>query len=159
MTIRVLCVGKIKESFYREAIAEYTKRLGRYASVSIIEVEDEKTPDKASEKESEQIREKEADRIISRMIQGEYIILLDIGGKKYDSITYAKHLESLTISGNSTITFIIGGSLGVSDKIRSLAKERLSFSDFTFPHQLMRVILLEQVYRAFRIMNHEPYHK
>ncbi len=159
MKISIICVGKIKESFYREAIGEYTKRLSRYCKLEIVEVSDEKTPDKASEAEELQILEKEASRIEASLKEDAYKIILDIGGKKLDSIGFSGQIESLGIGGISHIAFIIGGSLGLSARIKKMADLCISFSDMTFPHQLMRVILLEQLYRAYRIMNHEPYHK
>lgn len=159
MKITILCVGKIKEKFYRDAIAEYEKRLSRYTKLSIIEVSDEKTIENPSQAEEEQIKSKEADRILSNMKDDMYVIALAIDGKKYDSVGLSKHLESLTVSGNSHICFVIGGSLGLSEKVLNISNEKLSFSDLTFPHQLMRVILSEQIYRSFRIMKNEPYHK
>lgn len=159
MNINIICVGKIKEAFYRDAVAEYIKRLSRYVKTNIIEVADEKTPEKASENEENQIKEKEAERILSKVSKDDYVILLDIGGKKADSIGFSEFISELALHGKSSISFIIGGSLGVSNNVRARADYRISFSDMTFPHQLMRVILVEQVYRAYRIMNNEPYHK
>lgn len=159
MNINIICVGKIKEAFYRDAVAEYIKRLSRYVKTNIIEVADEKTPEKASENEENQIKEKEAERILSKVSKDDYVILLDIGGKKTDSIGFSEFISELALHGKSSISFIIGGSLGVSNNVRARADYRISFSDMTFPHQLMRVILVEQVYRAYRIMNNEPYHK
>lgn len=158
MNIKLICVGKIKESFYRDAISEYVKRLSRYCSLAIVEVEDEKTPDKASDALEEQIKEKEGKRILEK-VSDCHMILLDIGGKKYDSIGFAHQIEDYGIRGKSNLCFVIGGSLGVSKEVRNRADERISFSDMTFPHQLMRVILLEQLYRCYRIIHHEPYHK
>ncbi|MCR4704810.1 MAG: 23S rRNA (pseudouridine(1915)-N(3))-methyltransferase RlmH [Lachnospiraceae bacterium] len=159
MKISIVCVGKIKESFYREAIAEYAKRLSRYCKLEIFEVSDEKTPDKAPEAEENRILEKEASRIEPVLKDDSYKIILDIGGKTFDSVAFSEKIESLAIGGISHITFIIGGSLGLSEQIKKIGDLKISFSDMTFPHQLMRVILLEQIYRAYRIMNHEPYHK
>ncbi len=159
MKITILCVGKIKEKFYRDAIAEYQKRLGRYTKFEIIEVNDEKTIENPSQAEENMIKDKEADRILSNMKDDMYLIALAINGKSYDSVAFSKHIEKLTVTGNSHICFVIGGSLGLSDRVLQKCQERLSFSDFTFPHQLMRVILSEQIYRCFRIMKNEPYHK
>ena len=159
MQYTVLCVGKIKERFYSEAIAEYRKRLSRYAKTSIIEVTDEKTPDRASLLEEEQIRKKEGDRILAKLKDSMYVVALDIRGKEYDSESFAKHISDCMLQGKSHVVFVIGGSLGLHSSVLERADERLSFSHFTFPHQLMRVILLEQIYRANRILNHEPYHK
>jgi 23S rRNA (pseudouridine1915-N3)-methyltransferase len=159
MKITIISVGKIKEAFYRNAIAEYSKRLSAYCKLEIREVADEKTPDGASEELEKQIRNKEGERILKALDDRGYCIALAIDGKKYDSIAFAKQLEKLAVSGKSHIQFVIGGSLGLSEQVLSRADEQLSFSDMTFPHQLMRVILLEQIYRSFRINNHEPYHK
>ncbi len=159
MNIIIIAVGKIKESFYREAVAEYQKRLGRYCHLDILEVADEPAPEKASKAEKETVLEKEADRILKQVKEGSYVITLEISGKKYDSIAFAEKLENLGVSGKSQIVFIIGGSLGLHKSVSDRADCKISFSDMTFPHQLMRVILTEQIYRAFRIINGEPYHK
>lgn len=157
--IKILCVGKIKEKFYRDAIGEYEKRLSRYCRLSIIEVADEKTPDRSSETEEMLIKEKEATRLRSHIRDNDYVIALAIDGKSFDSVTFAEHLGRLAVSGKSNLVFVIGGSLGLHPSILSQCDELLSFSAMTFPHQLMRVILLEQLYRSYRIQNHEPYHK
>ena len=159
MKITIISVGKIKEKFYREAIAEYAKRLSSYCKFEIIELQDEKTPDKASAETERLIKEKEAERIMKAVDEKGYLIALSINGKAYDSVQFSQHIEKLMITGNSHIQFVIGGSLGLADSVLKLADEYISFSHFTFPHQLMRVILAEQIYRAYRIMNHEPYHK
>lgn len=159
MKITILCVGKIKEKFYRDAIAEYEKRLSRYCKLEIIEVADEKTPDNASELVERQIKEKEAERMEKYLKEGSFVCALAIDGKQLDSVELSDKIERLGTSGTSHIIFMIGGSLGMSDELLKRADMKLSFSKMTFPHQLMRVILLEQVYRAYRIMNHEPYHK
>lgn len=159
MNISVLTVGKIKEKYFRDAIAEYEKRLSRYCKLEIIEVADEKTPDNASEVVEDQIKEKEAGRILKYIKDDTYVIALAIEGKKKDSVQFAKHLDNLGIQGKSNIAFVIGGSLGLHKTVLNRANELLSFSDMTFPHQLMRVIVLEQIYRCYRIINKEPYHK
>ena len=159
MKITVVAVGKIKEKFYTQAIEEYTKRLSRYCKLQIVQVQDEKTPDEASEREETQIKDCEGDKILRALPEDAYVIALAINGKTYDSPGLARHMEQLMTGGRSHIAFVIGGSLGLSDQILSRADEKLSFSALTFPHQLMRVILLEQVYRSFRMINHEPYHK
>ena len=159
MNITLITVGKIKEKYYRDAIAEYAKRLSRYCKLDIIEVADEKTPDKASEVVEEQIKQKEADRILKNIKDDTYCIALAIEGKKMDSVTMARHVEQLGLMGKSILAFVIGGSLGLHKSVLQRADEKLSFSDMTFPHQLMRVILLEQIYRCYRIINGEPYHK
>lgn len=159
MQIDILCVGKIKEKFYRDALEEYKKRLSRYCRLSEIEVADEKTPDSASEAEEKQIKEKEGDRLLSKMKDGATVIALAIDGKGYTSEGFSAELERLGVGGTSHIQFVIGGSLGLSDAVLSRADKKISFSAMTFPHQLMRVILSEQLYRAYRIMHGEPYHK
>ncbi len=159
MKITILCVGKIKEKFYRDAISEYEKRLSRYCKLEIIEVADEKTPDNASETVERQIKEKEAERMEKYLKEGAFVCALAIDGKQLDSVELSEKIESLGTGGISHIIFLIGGSLGMSDELLKRADMKLSFSRMTFPHQLMRVILLEQIYRAYRIMNHEPYHK
>ena len=151
-------VGSIKEKFYREAIEEYAKRLSRYVKLSITDVKDEKTPANASVSEEDKIKQTEAERILSKLNNG-YVVALAIDGKKYTSESFAKRMENYDILSKGNLTFVIGGSLGLHESVLKRADERLSFSDMTFPHQLMRVILLEQIYRAYRIRNNEPYHK
>lgn len=159
MKITIIAVGKIKEKYYRDAVAEYAKRLVKYCRFEIIEVEDEKTPDKAGEALEEQIKEKEAERIFKYVKPEAYVITLEIQGRKMDSVAFADAIEKLATYGKSHIQFIIGGSLGLHNSVSRRAEVTISFSDMTFPHQLMRVILLEQIYRAYRIVNGEPYHK
>ena len=159
MRITLATVGKIKEKYLKDAIDEYAKRLGRYCKLEIKEVPDEKTPDKASDAEEAAIRDKEGSRLLDVIPDTSYVIALAIDGKMLDSVELAKKIDSLGITGTSHITFVIGGSLGLSDEVLKRADYRLSFSKMTFPHQLMRVILLEQVYRSYRIINNEPYHK
>lgn len=159
MKITVVTVGKIKEKFFEEAIREYSKRLSRYCRLEILQVADEKTPDKASEALENQIKEKEGERILAQIRDGAYVIALAIEGKMLDSEELADKINTLGISGVSQIIFVIGGSLGLSKKVLDRADYKLSFSRMTFPHQLMRVVLLEQVYRGYRIICGEPYHK
>jgi 23S rRNA (pseudouridine1915-N3)-methyltransferase len=159
MNITLVTVGRIKEKFYCDAIAEYSKRLSKYCKLDIVEVADEKTPDNASAVVVEQIKLKEANRILKNIKEEAYCIALAIEGRKYDSIDFARYIEKLGVSGKSNLVFVIGGSLGLHESVLGRADMKLSFSDMTFPHQLMRVILLEQVYRGFRIINNEPYHK
>ena len=159
MKITIICVGKIKEDFYRRAVSEYEKRLGRYCRLEIIEVADEKTPDGASPAIEEQIREKEAARILKYIREDAYVITLEIEGEKPDSVAFANQLNNLALQGKSHIQFIIGGSLGLHHSVSKAAHRAVSFSNLTFPHQLMRVILLEQIYRGYRIIKGEPYHK
>ena len=159
MKVTIIAVGKIKEKFYREAVAEYARRLSRYCRFQIIEVEDERTPDGAGEGVRERILEKEAGRILRHVHEDAYVISLEIRGKQMDSLAFADKLEKLATYGRSNIQFIIGGSLGLHESVRRRADESLSFSPMTFPHQLMRVILAEQIYRGCRMIHGEPYHK
>lgn len=159
MRITVLCVGKVKEKFYREAIDEFAKRLNRYCKLEIVEVPDEKTEEQASDNEIRLVKEKEGERLLKNIKEDAYVITLCIDGKQLDSEELSEKIEKLGVSGVSHIYFVIGGSLGLADAVIKRADYKLSFSKMTFPHQLMRVILLEQIYRSYRIMNHEPYHK
>ena len=159
MKITIVCVGRIKEKFYRDAVAEYEKRLSKYCRLEIVEVADEKTPDGASILQEERILEKEAGRILERIRDDALVCTLEITGKKLSSDGLSEWMQQLAVRGNSHITFVIGGSLGLHRSVHDRSDFALSFSDMTFPHQLMRVILCEQVYRAFRIINGEPYHK
>ncbi len=159
MKITILCVGKVKEKFYREAISEFEKRLGRYVKLEIIEVADEKTEEAAAQNEISAIKSKEGERLLKNLKEDGYVICLAIDGKMLDSVSLSKEIDGLGIQGVSHIYFVIGGSLGLSDEVLKRADFKLSFSKMTFPHQLMRVILLEQIYRSFRIIHHEPYHK
>ena len=159
MKITVLCVGKVKEKFYRDAIDEFSKRLSRYCKLEIVEVSDEKTEEQASETEIRLVKEKEGERLLKNIKDDAYVITLCIDGKQLDSEELSEKMEKLGIQGTSHIYFVIGGSLGLADEVIKRADYKLSFSKMTFPHQLMRVILLEQIYRGYRIMNHEPYHK
>ena len=158
MNINIVAVGSIKEKFFKDAVSEYAKRLSRYVKLNIIEVKDEKTPAMASALEEEKIKEVEAERILSKL-PNSYVVALTIDGKKYSSEELAKRMEKYDILSKGNLSFIIGGSLGLHKSIIDRADEKLSFSEMTFPHQLMRVILLEQIYRAYRIRNNEPYHK
>ncbi|HIW40768.1 MAG TPA: 23S rRNA (pseudouridine(1915)-N(3))-methyltransferase RlmH [Candidatus Mediterraneibacter vanvlietii] len=159
MRITLITVGKIKEKYLRDAIAEYSKRLSRYCKLEIVEVADEKTPDQASEAAEENIRNKEGERILKHIRDDMYVITLEIGGKMLSSEEFADKINSLGVQGKSSITFVIGGSIGLGQEVLRRSDYALSFSKMTFPHQLMRVILLEQVYRGYRIINGEPYHK
>ncbi|MFT3984081.1 MAG: 23S rRNA (pseudouridine(1915)-N(3))-methyltransferase RlmH [Lachnospiraceae bacterium] len=159
MNIDIICVGKIKEDYLKAAIQEYEKRLSKYCRLSLIEVADEKTPDRQSPALDEKIRQTEADRILKYSKQGAFVITLEIKGKQLDSVELAREIEKMGVSGISDIQFIIGGSLGLHASVTARADRHLSFSKMTFPHQLMRVILLEQLYRSYRIIHHEPYHK
>ena len=159
MKITILAVGKVKEKFFRGAIDEYVKRLGRYCKLEIVEVTDEKTPDNASDHEVELIKEKEGERILKNISSDAYVIALAIEGKQLSSEELAEKVDKLGIQGTSHIQLVIGGSLGLADKVLKRADMLLSFSRMTFPHQLMRVILAEQIYRAFQISTGGKYHK
>lgn len=159
MKITLITVGKLKEKYFTMAVEEYSKRLSRYVKLNIIEVADEKTPDNASQAEEENIRRKEGERIIKSLKGDEYIITLEIEGKMLDSVELSEKINQIGVSGKGHIAFIIGGSLGLSEDVKKMADLKLSFSKMTFPHQLMRVILLEQIYRSYRILGNEPYHK
>ncbi|MBQ9519499.1 MAG: 23S rRNA (pseudouridine(1915)-N(3))-methyltransferase RlmH [Firmicutes bacterium] len=157
MKITIACVGKIKEKFYTQAVDEYLKRLSAYANVDIFQVEDEKAPENLSPAQEKQIKDKEAQKLL-KGLKG-YVIALDIGGKMLDSVELSNFIEDTLSHGASHLTFVIGGSLGLGEEILKRADFKLSFSKMTFPHQLMRVILLEQLYRSQRISHNQPYHK
>lgn len=159
MKITIIAVGKIKEKFYSDAVKEYEKRLSRYCKLEIVQVEDEKTPDKTGTSLDEAVKRKEAERILKYLKEDAYVVTLEIQGDSYDSEGFAKQIDKLVTQGVSHIQFVIGGSLGLHEEICKKADLAVSFSKMTFPHQLMRVILLEQIYRAYRIINGEPYHK
>ena len=159
MNITIISVGKLKEKYLKQAIDEYSKRLSRYCKLEIIELPDEKTPDNASEKEEQQIKDKEGDLILSKIKENMHVVAMDLKGENLTSEQFASYIENCGVMGNSNIAFIIGGSLGLSQKVIKRANYKLCFSKMTFPHQLFRVMLLEQIYRGFRISNGEPYHK
>ncbi|MGG3736551.1 23S rRNA (pseudouridine(1915)-N(3))-methyltransferase RlmH [Aeribacillus pallidus] len=159
MNISIISVGKLKEKYLKQGINEYTKRLSAYAKVDIIEVPDEKAPEQLSETEVELVKKKEGERILAKIHSDTYVIALAIEGKMKSSEELAESLDKLATYGKSKIAFVIGGSLGLHKDVMQRANEALSFSKMTFPHQLMRLILLEQIYRAFRINRGEPYHK
>jgi len=159
LKITVIAVGKLKEKYLKDGIAEYSKRLSRFCDLNIIEVADEQVPESLSSAQEEQVKKKEAERILKNISSGSLLIVLDIKGKKLDSEGFASKLQSFFLSGNSNITFVIGGSLGLDGELARKADFRLSLSDMTFPHQLTRLILLEQLFRAFKIINGEAYHK
>ena len=159
MKITVVAVGKIKEKFFADAVSEYRKRLGRYCKLEILQVADEKTSDGAGEALEKQIKDREGERLLSHIRDGEYVFALAIEGKMMSSEEMAQKMERLGVEGRSQVVFVIGGSLGLSEAVLRRADEHLSFSKMTFPHQLMRVILLEQIYRSYRIMTGGPYHK
>lgn len=159
MNIYIIAVGKIKDKYIQEGIKEFSKRLSRYCNLKIIEVEDEKAPENLSDRDMEAVKKKEGEKILSKIPQNSSIISLEIQGKQISSEELSEKMEELMVNGMNDITFIVGGSLGLSDEVRSKSNFKLSFSKMTFPHQLMRLILLEQIYRAWKIMKNEPYHK
>ena len=159
MKIDICCVGKVKEPSFRDMINEYSKRLSRYVTLNVIEVADEKTPDNASDVVEDGIRKKEGERLLAALKDQAYVIALAIEGKNLSSTELADKIDGLGIDGTSHIQFVIGGSLGLAPEGLARADMKLSFGRMTFPHQLMRVILLEQIYRSYRIIHHEPYHK
>lgn len=159
VNIKLVVVGKLKESFHKDAVNEYLKRLQKYAKVNIIEVDDEKIKDNSSLKEDMQILDKEGKAILKQIKDGEYVILLDLHGKEESSEDFAKRMDDLQSSGYSNITFVIGGSLGLSEEVRNRSNFRLKLSPMTFTHQMTRIIILEQIYRTFKINNNENYHK
>ena len=159
MNIKIVCVGKLKEKYFKDGIAEYVKRMSRFAKVKIFQVPDEKAPEKLSPAEMEQVKEIEGKRILDKIKDKEYVYVTAIKGKERTSEAFAKELSNLTTYGHSDITFVIGGSLGTSDAVNKRADDLISFGKFTMPHQLMRLVLIEQIYRAFMINSGSPYHK
>ena len=159
MKINIISVGNIKEKYFKDAIDEYIKRLSKYCSVEIIELKDEPIKENSSPKDDEIVKKVEGEKIIKAIPKNSYSVLLDLRGEMLDSVAFSKKIDDITKYGNSTINFIIGGSLGVSKDVFNLADYKISFSKMTFPHKLMKVILLEQIYRAFKILNNETYHK
>ena len=159
MKVKIACVGKLKDSFYREAVAEYAKRLSRFCTLEVAEVADEKAPESLSPAEEEQVKEREGERLLAKLLPGEFVVCLAIDGKRYSSGQFAAFLQSTFDRSASTVSFVIGGSLGLSQAVLRRADSKLSVSDMTLPHGLCRVVLLEQVYRAFKINAGEPYHK
>lgn len=158
LTINILCIGKIKENFFKDAIIEYSKRLSKYCKLNILELPDEKIPDKTNSSIENEIKSKECDNIINHLKKDSYIICLDLKGKEFSSEEFSINIEKISMQ-SSQITFIIGGSLGLTEKILNLSNQKICFSKMTFPHQLIRIFLLEQIYRAFKISNGETYHK
>jgi 23S rRNA (pseudouridine1915-N3)-methyltransferase len=159
VNLTILSVGKIKEKYLQEALGEYQKRLGSYCSLTMIEVKDEKTKENPSDREIAMIQNVEGERILGKIKPSQWIITLEIDGEAVSSEDFARQLGDYPHQGVSDLVFVIGGSLGLSKAVKQAAMKRISFSRMTFPHQLMRVILLEQIYRAYRILRREPYHK
>lgn len=158
LTINIICVGKIKETFFKNAIDEYSKRLSKYCKLNIIELQDEKIPEKINDKIAYEIKQKECNLIMSHIKKDSYTIALDLTGKQYSSEEFSKKLDDLSMQ-TSNVTFIIGGSLGLTNELLSSCQEKICFSKMTFPHQLIRIFLLEQTFRAFKISNNETYHR
>ena len=159
MKIKIVTVGKLKEKYLKDGIAEYSKRISRFATVEMVELADEKTPDRASDSENEKILDLEGNRILSKIWDREFVVVLAIEGKTLSSEEFSKQLEQASINGFSTLTFVIGGSLGLSNEVKNRANLSVSFGRLTLPHQLMRLVLTEQIYRAFTIQQGSPYHK
>ncbi|WP_311492008.1 23S rRNA (pseudouridine(1915)-N(3))-methyltransferase RlmH [uncultured Anaerococcus sp.] len=160
MLIKIIGVGKIKEKFYKEAISEYEKRMTAYNKVEIVEVNDEKAPESLSEKEIDQVKTAEGERILAKIKEDSFVVTLEIAGKALDSVKFAQLIQDEMLDGfGRDLVFVIGGSNGLGDNVLKRSNYRLSFGKMTYPHQLMRVILMEQIYRAYRIINKEPYHK
>lgn len=159
LSINILCVGKIKEDYLKDAIAEYSKRLSKYCNLNIIQVSDEKVPDKLSDMVIQNIKSVEAKKMMEHIKKDTYVIALDLKGKEYTSEEFSKKIENIGLNFSSSITFIIGGTLGIAQELLDISKEKICFSKMTFPHQLIRVFLLEQIFRAFKISNGETYHR
>lgn len=158
LNINIVCVGKIKENYLRDAIAEYSKRLSKFCNLNIIELADEKLPAKLNDSIINEIKNKECNKIIQAIKKDSYIICLDLKGKEFSSEEFSQKIDNIALNFNSSITFVIGGTLGLNQEILSLESEKICFSKMTFPHQLIRVFLLEQLFRAFKISNNETYH-
>lgn len=157
--INIICVGKLKEKYLQDALAEYSKRLSKYCILNIIELPDEKVPDNLNDSLASKIKEKEANRILSHIDKSSYVITLDLNGKQYSSEEFSNKISNISLNNSSNITFIIGGTLGLSEKILRYSNELICFSKMTFPHQLIRIFLIEQIFRAFKISNNETYHR
>ena len=158
LTINVICVGKLKEKYLRDAIAEYSKRLSKYCKLNIIELSDEKVPDKINESIEKEIKEKECKKIIAQIPKNSYIMALDLTGKQYTSEEFSEKIENIAME-KSNLTFIIGGTLGMNSELLNMCDSKICFSKMTFPHQLIRVFLLEQIFRGFKILSNETYHR
>ena len=159
ININIICVGKLKENYLKEAISEYSKRLSKYCNLKIIEISDEKLPNKINDNTIEEVKNKEGLKILENIKKDSYVFPLDLHGKQFTSEEFSEKIENITVRGFSTITFIIGGTLGISSEVLNKANEMICFSKMTFPHQLIRIFLLEQLFRAFKISNGETYHR
>jgi 23S rRNA (pseudouridine1915-N3)-methyltransferase len=158
LSIEIICVGKLKENYLKDAIAEYTKRLSKYCHIQITQLQDEKLPNKLNESVIEEIKQKESNKILEHIRKDSYVICLDLSGKQFTSEEFSSKIDNIGLNYNSSITFIIGGTLGLTNEVLSCANEKICFSKMTFPHQLIRVFLLEQIFRAFKISKGETYH-
>ncbi len=158
LNINIICIGKLKEKYLKDAISEYSKRLSKYCKLNIVELSDEKIPDKSNVNIENEIKNKECAKIISHLKKDSFIIALDLKGEEFSSVSFSKKIENISME-NSNLTFIIGGSLGLTDELLNICNLKICFSKMTFPHQLIRVFLLEQIYRAFKIQHNETYHK
>lgn len=158
LSINIICVGKLKEQYLKDAVSEYSKRLSKYCKINFIELQDEKLPDKINDSIINEIKQKEAIKIINSIKKDSFVLSLDLKGKEYTSENFSKKIEDITVRGFSSITFIIGGTLGLTEDVLQKSNELICFSKMTFPHQLIRVFLLEQLFRAFKISNNETYH-
>jgi len=159
MNIKIICIGKLKEKYWNDAVKEYSKRLGGYCKFNVVELKESKLPSNPSRADEINVINKEGNDVISNIKDNDYVITLEIEGKQLDSLEFSKTINKLALTGKSDIIFVVGGSLGLSDFVKNRADFRLSFSNMTFPHQMMRVILLEQIYRSFKIIRNESYHK
>lgn len=159
LSINIVCVGKVKEKYLKDAISEYLKRLSKYCNLNIIELQDEKIPDKINYNIEQDIKKKEAELMISKIKKDSYIICLDLKGKEFTSEEFSKKIDDISLNFNSSVTFIIGGTLGIGNQVLDISNEKICFSKMTFPHQLIRVFLLEQIFRAFKISKGETYHR
>ena len=158
LNISIVCVGKIKENYLKDAISEYSKRLSRFCNLNIIELQDEKLPEKLNDSIINDVKNKECSKILQAIKKDSYVICLDLKGKEFSSAEFSKKIENISLNFNNRITFVIGGTLGLNQELLSIAQEKICFSKMTFPHQLIRVFLLEQLFRAFKISNNETYH-
>lgn len=158
LSINIICVGKLKEDYLKQAIAEYSKRLSKYCNLTFIELQDEKLPNKINNSVIEEIKNKECNKILENIKKDSFVFSLDLKGKQYSSEEFSKEIDNISLNFNSSITFIIGGTLGLNDEVLNRSNKLICFSKMTFPHQLIRVFLLEQLFRAFKISHNETYH-
>lgn len=157
--INIICVGKLKEKYLQDALAEYSKRLSKYCNLNIIELQDEKLPNNLNDSLIKQIKSKESNNILSHIEKGSYVLALDLKGKQYSSEEFSQKITNISLNSSSNITFVIGGTLGLDENVLNNSNELICFSKMTFPHQLIRIFLLEQIFRAFKISNNETYHR